>query len=1090
MIKKSLQPEAQRLLKVWWKARKAAGSDTGSAFRVHLMRSAERPLHMALSALATTLVVLIVTYLLSLKAADGFAQLFTPITSLIPRMAPEELRTASDGFMQAQAALAALSFPIAIAFAALSHDKEQRTTTMEIYFVEAAVLLLALSSFAFIVALLAFQGIYELAGGFDVKPRRFFCALMLAGMCIWMTVNLALTSWFTIKTFEFLSRDGRRRFLAAYAVQAVRSRAARSHIMNWLLQNELSELKRRALVDWNSVTILDRNYRAVQRIFSKEHELIDANPRQLARLLQRYSNLGSVNRAQIQIPPHTWHVGAKSHELVLIPKDREPSRKTERAIAKCFTFRTGGRSHLFDEYGEYVATVLGEARSAKLRGDSITYVYQIATFTQLMQGALYRGFDLAVVAAADRHILESIPANADIWTFLRPAKHFVYEDLIPAAVRGDGHWFLTFTRELSGFLTTQSNEHASTTLQKDVIQFMTWLVTRLSEEWRDLRDEHVATGTLQKGSTKLKEPYARKYEKVLSELTGLREHNDSFLANWQYSKAAWNEAAQGVYLLFLHCESLAISVHNAIALDDLQAAEWWTDCFIRWPSQHGYAFSESVLMDDEFIRNWITASVFEQPQPDHAAATKYQVIRHFWQDARIILLAKLVAEREQKKARILERAISSIVSMNPIMPGGHINREETAWNAPRVLSDALRMLLHSTGSLEHTVLASTTESLLTFGRPHMVTGRLYSAWGSDDASSLLRQILILVVSASVRPWSTSVQAETLLRWLVADEGRKHSGKQHLTQLLIHADELDHEELAEHFGESFPEVVSWPESIRIAKEAIAHLIGGIERQHADALNKAPLSDRRLSEIARAAEATAFAKESGGVGVRLFQHVEIADASDGTKDYTLRIAGVSRAMVVDIPNPVRPINEEEWLAKAVRDHVSRTVMLLSSRSLLKNEVQTPTPESYFAEIQNQIRVHGSDPDSILLLTHNQTSPEWLWQWRYPEMYSIAHPENLWIDLNPSSVEGLRPFIAVNGVKVVRAPVSSTASLSLPRNAFRRLIFSRYGSGSLINAQWHPEGDGSTEGVLQLSWRARIEVAERVATALVHDVNVSAH
>lgn len=250
-----------------------------------------------------------------------------------------------------------------------------------------------------------------------------------------------------------------------------------------------------------------------------------------------------------------------------------------------------------------------------------------------------------------------------------------------------------------------------------------------------------------------------------------------------------------------------------------------------------------------------------------------------------------------------------------------------------------------------------------------------------------------------------------------------------------------------------------------------------------LKTANLDPRRLLSIARSASRTGFGKESGGLPICLFNVVELS--TETFQEHRLVITDYEKGSLTEPLMAPTVLNEEEWFAETVKEHVAADVMPEILSQLESVAVDASTAEQYWSELKKAAQSIVAGGLYPILLVDNRTRPRWISDWGFPPMEDhYKRPDDLRIQKRET--EKCRYYIAhFNEIAVYTAPIPPGASLVMPKELFKRIVFTKFENGLPIEVFCEPTGRDEVINLV-LKWAHKIESETYAITRLEYHGN----
>jgi hypothetical protein len=246
-----------------------------------------------------------------------------------------------------------------------------------------------------------------------------------------------------------------------------------------------------------------------------------------------------------------------------------------------------------------------------------------------------------------------------------------------------------------------------------------------------------------------------------------------------------------------------------------------------------------------------------------------------------------------------------------------------------------------------------------------------------------------------------------------------------------------------------------------------------------LAQAKIDDTRLFALAKAASRLAFDKQTGGVPVCLFKHLETL--GEKYEEHGVNLKYERGALTKPLMTQLAA-DEEEWFADSMKMQVSRYVMFRVIQQAMILTVDAASPEKYWEQVKKAAAsVEGEGFEPILLL-ENRTRPSWVWDWGWFAGQEDRHkrPNDLRITRRESHTTCDEYVGHFNEIAVYQAPISVGSSVLFPRQILKCIFFTKFENGYSVNVSWERHADPNFVN-LKLAWAQRIELEDYPITRL---------
>lgn len=1028
-----------------------------------------------------------------------------------------------------QAAIAALVYPIVISFVTLLLDRRNNASaTLSIYLHDSAATLAGLSALLLVA---------EMGLQYFWLPYISIEALMAWVVldAIWFIVNIGLTIHFLIRTFEFIQPGCRFEVIRRYAVSVAWPREARYHLARHFF---LSAVEAKLLpgpsygrVKEGEPCVLlgdigfDSGTPTVMCAHTKKRQLRDIRFRLLGWATKRW--LKKAN-AFYSLVPREKKWGERSSDAVIVfPLDPFATydegnmtlcrveggtalSRVERLLIR-LSFDFGASSEgfveltvdgiLLDAQAEAIASLRsGELEAFEQNVKRMLVLYEsIVDASQVLD---ISGGSASLMAVADRnHWLER--PMYEVWS-----RRFV--DLFEAASNklSLGEDYVSVLTYIPNRLFSSAQEKAVPEILKHFIALSPILLRRIEDWWVRTVEQQGLMEHTPCNSAVLRAPFYGVHDKVLREFVGAWESlkNHRILPE-RDDEADWKKVRQSAELLEAHLSHTLIMLFDCILRGDRNATEWFADVLVKWYGElrfrfersHDYFFRKQYLLTIETIFNeWDEverrvkvegSGVLAEPQPFAVLAA---CLNNLWADSCCIAIYVLATWNKDCTCdkSLPAQILSALVKGRPLRYDGHADERYEPYSSANELLLAILRQLYADGHYRRGYrnrLDKYLEQIAGLSQPDMVSGRIYSRWGSNDLDSVRDgQLLALLLAVPLR-WDPSHEIEIILDdWVKTENEKVREFERMLNNWKTRLHDTSFSELMDSYEclRSTAETGIEFEAAKLSLGvAIEDLLGIAAKIHVKALADTSPSARRLLEIGQWASEKAFIYETAAFPIPLFG--EIVQLGEPLADRSLVIKGMKKGELTDPPMADRVGNEKEWFADIVRDHAGSTVLAAVLDELKPENLEVNTPEAYWAQIKKYATEARAEGLSPALLLENPTLPGWVWDWVHPlidETVGTA-PADLVVSKDVAlKIDGYR--WSFNDIPVFNAPIHSGASVLIVRESFERVEFSRLPDCHYVKAvtrdvQEHPELVD-----LVLTWQMRISVKRYPAIRLSYD------
>lgn len=1029
-----------------------------------------------------------------------------------------------------QAAIAALVYPIVIAFVTLLVGRSGSTkAALHIYLHDSAALLAGLSA----LLLVAEMGLQYLGMPYvDTTTLMAWIGLD----ALWFIFNIGLTTYFLFRTFEFMQPARRFEITRQYVINVAWPREARFHLARHIFVSAVegkllpgpgygSAKEGEPSVLAGSMWLVS-GIAAVEREQSARKVLCDIRFKPLAWVTGRW--LKRANALRLRAPKKgTWEQGGRDG---LISFPLEPFESYEGKTPLC---RIEGDATLtpIERLAVQFSFVFGVGKGdgVEITADDILEDAQAVAIRALRSGEV-EAFKDAVKQMLE--IYESLldasqvkdvaggPANfallVDRNHWFDTSVHKVWSrrfvDLYEAATSklAISDEYVCFLAHIPNRMFRAAQDSAVTEIAKHAILLSPILLRRVEDWWVQTLEQQ---GQIDHGPCSpevLRPPYYGVHDKVLREIVGSWEalKNDLILPR-NKDRADWSAIQQSAQYFEAHLSHTLVSLFNCILRGDQNAAEWLADILVKWYGElqfrfdgvHDYFLHKQHLVTIELMsQDWadverrIQAESFGAPEELNPMAVLAACLNNLWKDTCCVAIYVLaVWSKDCKCERSLPAMIAAdLISGHPLRKGGHAVDGDKPYNSTDGLLMTILRQYFADGHYRQGYrnrLDKYVEQIAELSRSEMISGRIYSWSGADDLDSVRDGQLLALLLAIPKDWKPSQRIAELIRdWSDTANEKVREFARMLEAWKTRINDASFAEVMETYECLKSRVttgagVGFVEARTNFGHAIDQLIDLVNEVRAKALENAPPSDRRLLKIGRWASADGFTKETAAFPLPLFGAIIHIDNLLPARSLTIK--GMRKGEFTDPPMDDTAANESDWFAHTMRDNVAASTLDAVLAQLKPEVVSIDTPEAYWARIQrfaSDVRQVGLHP---ILLLENHTVPGWVWEWAHPPFDGSKGdiPDGLTVSRDTKET-GEGYLWSFNDIPVFNAPLPSGASILAVRESFDRIEFTRLPDGNFVKANTHAV-EGHPELVdLVFSWYVRVVIKQFPSVRLSYD------
>lgn len=1041
---------------------------------------------------------------------------------IIPRWeswGPEEQLAHFTALWSVQATLAALVYPIVIAFVTVFLQRRPASEAfVHLYILNSGALVAGLSSLALVV-LMAAQYLMLSTHGASTLPGW---VALDAG---WFLLNAVLTTFFLYRTIDFLRPVVQLDVVRQYAVNVALPR----EVARLYSFQVLSQAQRRNWIP--APQYLDDNAPDGPKVMlygigfqegSDQGELVLHEP----------SRLHNVRLWPLRLVVSMWMRSARKwprpveNELLEFNKwpvltfpfvpgrvyqDAVPLAnvqagpnlaKWQKAILRwTFVFRTTKEERSGIQLTALLSELESDAREAASKHDAESFERAYDAFVTLHE---------LLLAAS---LVKNEDGTTGSWAMLpNPRGMFEqrlhvewsnsYRSIFLAAIEAMTQETRPARRvcHLAQHLNSKSLAESPIEVREQVLQLSSLLMFQLGAWWARQVEEQ---GTMDHGphqSAVLRPPLHRTYDEVLQ----------SFVSGWELALKAtaklpdtpkfdWSTASVIAQLHASHAEKTARMLLGAVSRGDKAAAEWLVDILTKWWGTHDHERQPYALYGKtDFLTIEHIAFPWEKVYPtlglsdqeaqrgdDNLPALQRGVfmaaLRNYWTDIRIVTLELLLWWAREDGQPNLDASLAVDIACGLLAGkqwrgGGTMSDPLSELSAPAYLLAKVRQYA-ADGEYRGGYIARLdgfVESIKDMQRPSMVSARIYSFGGADDVASLQDIQLTLLALLSTSDWTPSNSLRQRIDvWLSRQYNSVAVLKNRLEELGRRANDEDviptklYSTILKRTAKNHDAAVGWHR----AKQGLQSLKNYLEEKRGEALASEPVDPSRLKQLALYASHSGFQAVSAEFPVPLFSSIEFR--TEDLNDFRLATRQVRKGELTKTEIDQRAANEDDFWATTMANHVGALVLSDVMSELSIRDIHTPDGTSYWNALKAEaIRLLNNKQHPILILD-NATRPDWVWDWQHANYSESQSPKPH--DLNVRQLEGQGDgyICHFNEIRVFRGALPQGQSILLSQEAFQLLEFKEYEDGRYADASVVERSDSKilVDLVMTISRRVRV-------------------
>ncbi len=369
-----------------------------------------------------------------------------------------------------------------------------------------------------------------------------------------------------------------------------------------------------------------------------------------------------------------------------------------------------------------------------------------------------------------------------------------------------------------------------------------------------------------------------------------------------------------------------------------------------------------------------------------------------------------------------------------------------------------------------------------------VSMRIYSSIGGLGFTTLYAEHALALMATL----DTSGQArvdDQLRRMLVdGDDGTKRRREDYLRGLLGALPGLDPAASEPIFNaiRRPGHEIGYDASLAIVRTLVEESITMLETHREQAIRQAVIDPKRLQDVATAAAALGFSKETSAFPIHMFAVVEIVP--DELATFTFRSLNQEKGAYT-APRMAQPVsNEREWWSATMRDQVANIIWRDVLRATPFETLSGLSPEEFWNSIKHaasQIRAVGSVP---ILVISGRMEPVWLNEWCWTESRKgEQRPGDMTIHREKVSEPGYE--FSINDIRVYRASCYRGEAYMIPGSLLELARFHDYDDGLPVSVTFEDDTNDLWRGSIKVECQHAVQLGNaksfRIRYALDNDL-----
>ncbi|MEC5407095.1 hypothetical protein VOM14_16235 [Paraburkholderia sp. MPAMCS5] len=1026
-----------------------------------------------------------------------------------------------------QATLAALAYPIVIAFVAVFLQRRPAADCfMHLYMLNSGALAAGLSSLMLVVVM---------ACQYVVMPYFGACVLLKWGIldAVWFVLNAVLTTHFLYRTVEYLRPDVQSAIVTKYVTSVALPREirrlysyqvlAQAHSKGWVRASSYLDNKKE---DGPKVLLARFGFgKGTEQGTITLHapsRLVDVRLWPLCFAIDGWERAArkwtrptdGPRRSRVQWPfltvplmPGTEY--RESLDVAQVEDGPSLSRSQRFMLRWAYVFRSVKR----ERYEIRVKSVIEEfeldARTAAEKTDVKTF--------ERAYNALVGLHELLLGAC----LVETEDGSVGSWAILPDISEFfgrpmheswnnAYRSVFLAAIETMVADSSPIRRmcHIGQHLSGDALSRSPADIRESVFDLQTLLMYQLGDWWTKKIEEQGA----QHGphiAAMLSPPLSGVYEEVVLTFVGGWENARARIVEIPEPTAAfhWTEVVSIARISAAHIQGTAKLLLAAIKRGDQTASEWFADSLNKWWGNLDYEHPALALYDkidficlDDLGVHWpdVAHSLGLSKEDgrrlgDSVVGLQRGVLlaalRNFWTDVRLITI-ELALSWACQLGRDVEGSLAMDVAAGLLTGrqyrgGGTLSHSLSRLGAAEYLTAKIRQFSasgHYRGGYVAR-LSQFVQRVKDMQQPRMVTSRSYSSFGADDVESLQQEQLIIMAVLSPARWgmeaslqrqldiwmgcqydSIEIVRGRLAAWLAA-MGDPANVSTEMTTAMLRRTQKTHDAAT---------------ALENLKESIESIQSTLESRRGQVLQDAPVEPDRLAELARFASLTAFDRQSGAFPLQLFQRIEYANQA--LNDFTLNMQQIRKGELTLVEMDQRAVNEAEFWSETMKNHVGALVLGDVIRKCNIREVAVADRESYWALLMLESeRIQKGDSVPILIL-ENPTRPDWVWQWQHAD-FGLGYEKPGDLRVWRAEDRGAGYVCNFNEIEVYSANLVAGQSMILSKETFAKVLFQEFGEHQFVDVSCSPRSDSAFLVDVHLKISSAVDIGDDGAIRILY-------
>lgn len=895
-----------------------------------------------------------------------------------------------------------------------------------------------------------------LRASMDGSTYFVFCA----ASALWLVFNLVLTSWFFVQTFKILNDDFRNRLLVRYSLHVTCEQDIRNRICHLFLDNPTHY---KLLFNFSEKTLeVDSHYFATGTF----EDLIVSVDQELEIVDVRYHILNLAVFIQTVILKFKKINDAK----IILKAMRKKTKGKEMVLASFRGFKLNPLVKILIK----IAYKFGKPLNTDMEGFSTVLAALVGPIDDSIRDSDSREYSSSVLNLIDWHteIAEALSfkndtGNLDNWLLL-PARGMFGRNYLSELLSE----YFRLTRQAVEKIPDNSSYY------KDLLNLHKRIYVK-REKLVDKEQQSLIQGSYYLWYLLLE---WRSYSGNSSSLRVNDKYEDviySFVGAWEswldyiVPKSERSETLAQSYPAFLnHLEFTSLTAISALRFDNYEAAGWGVDMLNSWFSN----FSDKDVNHSEYMwRSKLVNHKLLLLDSEHSSWKRVLKGRDYNEhdafdiafknahiDIRVVTACYMLIKPNSQNKELLGKYVKALLSGGRIHPTGSLGTSSSnVTNAGDILGLYIRHRdYRNIGDDSYGGwLASVLES---FGRLHdqkMVSGRVYSGWGSMSPSSMNEAYVEIALSMSGNSWQLpSDWKEYVLSNAFRNEDRRSIISDLKKWMKLSNEDSQYTLITEENLPTFKDNFN---------SSITKIIEQLNKKEDEDIQLAEIDRARLKSFGIACSKPLVDKENR-FPLNQFYEVVLNPDTPVKTEYQVGIANYEKERVAEGIDLQRSINENEWLSDCVIKNIELNILreILQYKQTAQNEY--PDEASMLQDILELSEglacpVLLTGDDDLITILHRAA-----YEQEFIKNYNISRKDgfgnNYICHIGRCEVYSLR-FSDVN------------YGLITSKEIFDKVNFEPVDHGQYVVADFELNDGSEKEGRLQLSYKMDVDLAPDV-------------